>query len=206
MLEQDSNLIRQQIAELRPDVLMIDPLLNFHTYDENNATEMAKLFRVMDRIKVDFELSLILSHHYRKKERQGKAQESLMEMIRGSSALRGWVDTTIAIEGRGKSEYRRLEFETRNSDEPIRRLIRYNMATKAFDWHDPLAAVYEMLAIKMNGEEMPTAQVIQLILTECGDLVSRNRTKAQEVKDLLIHTNQLIPREDGPKVFLKLAE
>lgn len=203
LIDKDIELIRRELGRIRPDLLFLDPIVNFHTYEENDATEMSKLFRILDQIKVDFKLALILAHHFRKKERQGK-QESLMEMIRGSSVLRGWVDTTIAIEGRTKSEYRRLEFDTRNSDEPIRRLIKYNSKTKTFDWHDPLNAIYDMLAQKMNGSPMPTTQAIQLILTECGDLVGRNRTKAFELKDLLVSTGQLIATEDGKSTLLSI--
>ena len=196
LLGRDNALIFEWIEKLKPDVVFIDPLANFHPYDENNAMEMMKLLRLFDKMKFDFNLSLILSHHFRKVGTD-KANDSLLERLRGSSALRGWVDTTIAIEGRTKSGYRRLEFDTRNSDEPIRRLIRYNPTTKDFDWHDPLAEVYAMLSEKMNGEVMPTAQVIQLILTECGHLIGRNRTKAFELKEALVGMNQLA-QSTGP--------
>jgi RecA-family ATPase len=198
----DTDLIRKWIGELKPDVLLIDPFVNFHPYDENNATEMTKLTRLLDQIKSDFSLALILSHHFRKSLSQ-KSTDSLLERIRGSSSLRGWVDTTIAMEGRrGRSEYRCLEFETRNIDEPIRRLIKYNVKTKEFDWHDPVNEVYAVLREKMDTEPIPTAQVIQLILKECGHLVSRNRTKAFEIKDILVNTNQLLPSEGERNTIL----
>lgn len=199
----DTNLIFEWIQKLHPDVLLIDPLANFHTYDENNATEMMKLARLFDHMKFTFNLSLILSHHFRKLGNQ--KSESLLEHLRGSSALRGWVDTTIAMEGRTKSEYRRLEFDTRNSDEPIRRLVKYNAQTKDFDWHNPVNDVYAMLVNKLNGLALPTDQVVQLILKECGHLVSRNRTKAFEMKELLLSTHQLSAHSpDGKTILLSI--
>lgn len=205
LLGRDTKLIAEWIAKLHPDVVLFDPLVNFHTYDENNATEMSKLTRLLDQIKSEFNCALILSHHFRKSLNE-KASVSLMERLRGSSALRGWVDTTIAMEGRTKTEYRRLEFDTRNSDEPIRRLIRYNAKTKDFDWHDPVNEILAMLTEKLNSYALPTNQVVQLILTECGHLVSKNRTKAFEVKDLLVTTGQLVATEEGRTVLLALPK
>src|SRR5258706_16424126 len=114
------------------------------------------------------------------------------------------MDTTIVMEGRTKSEYRRVEFETRNSDETIRRIIKYNKFSKEFDWHDPVSTIYAMLQKYMNGDSLQTSQVVNLILTNCGDLVSRNRTKAFELKDLLLSTNRLVATEKGKSVLLNL--
>ena len=118
--------------------------------------------------------------------------------------MRGWVDTTIVMEGRTKSGYRRLEFDTRNSDKPIKRIIKYNESTKEFDWHDPVVEIYKMLCAEMNGERFLTTQVINLILKKSGNLVSNNRNKAFEVKDLLISTKHLFEHEDGRAIYISI--
>lgn len=205
MIERDKSLIKDWLSKIKPDALVIDPIINFHDHEENDATAMAKFFRVIDELKAEFNMSIILSHHFRKSG-GGAVQGSLLESVRGSSAFRGWMDTTIVMEGRTKTEYRRVEFETRNSDEAIKRIIKYNKATKEFDWHNPLEAVYEMLCTKMNGDKLSTTQVVNLILIHCGDLVSKNRTRAFDMKDLLISTKQLIPSEDGKTTYLELAK
>ena len=205
LIEKDEAEISKHLKNTTPDVLLIDPLSNFHTNDENNATEMSKFFRVLDRLKFDFGLSIVLAHHFRKAQ-STKTTESLMEKIRGSSVMRGWVDTTIVMESRTKTGYRRLEFDTRNSDQPIKRIIKYNEKTKEFDWHDPITEILEMLRDKMDGERLLTTQVISLIMKHCGHFVSTNRTKAFEMKDLLISTNMLLVENEGKSVYLKLAE
>lgn len=204
MIERNKDEIEEAISACKPDVLVIDPIINFHDHEENDATAMANFFRVIDDIKHQHNLSVIMSHHFRKQKDNANAT-SLLESVRGSSAFRGWMDTTIVMEGRTKTEYRRVEFETRNSDEPIKRIIKYNKETKEFDWENPLEAIYEMLCLKMGEGRMSTTQVVNLILIHCGHLVSKNRTRAFDMKDLLLSTKQLSATEEGKTTYLEVT-
>mgnify|MGYP001617014312 CR=1 FL=1 len=204
LIERDYEVVREYIGKIMPDILIIDPLINFHTYDENSATQMANFFRKLDALKNEFNLSLIMAQHFKKQGGNKGGKISLLEMIRGSSSIRGWADITIAIEGRTTHEYRNLEFDTRNNDKPIKRMIKYNPKTKEFDWHNPIELIFEMLKKHMKKEEMNTNQVIGLMMAKCGHLISKNRNKAFEVKDTLIMDKMMIQREDGVKSFLRV--
>ena len=206
MIERNIGLVKEWLETIKPDVLVIDPIINFHDHEENDATAMAKFFRAIDELKSEFNLAVIMSHHFRKLGEGVKQPSSLLNSVRGSSAFRGWMDTTIVMEGRTKNEYRRVEFETRNSDEHIKRIIKYNPATKEFDWHNPVERVMTMLKTKMNGDKLSTTQVVNLILIHCGDYVSKNRTKAFDLKDLLISTKQLKATEEGKTVYLEMVK
>ena len=203
LIERDIMLIKKHIRSIKPDILIIDPLINFHTYDENNATQMANLFRKLDMLKTEFNMSLILTQHFRKKTGEGK-KGSLLEMLRGSSALRGWADITIAIEGRTSHEYRTLEFDTRNSDQAIKRIIKYDPKKKEFDWYDPIEIIFETLKIEMGEKELITNQVVGIITKKCGHLVNKNRNKAFEIKESMIMNGMISMREEGNKVFLSV--
>lgn len=203
MIERDFETVKAAIGDIRPDIVIIDPLINFHAYDENNATQMSSFFRKLDIIKSEFNLSLIMAQHF-KKSGGTKQKISLLEMIRGSSAIRGWADITIAIEGRTSHEYRNLEFDTRNSDQPFKRMIKYNAKTKEFDWHDPISLIAEMLKKEMGKDELNTNQVVQLIIKKCGHLVAKNRNKAFEAKDNLVRMSLLNEKEEGNKVLLSV--
>ena len=196
--------IELELLETRPDVLIIDPMLNFHNFNENDAQQMGQFFRMLDRLKSDYDLAIIMAHHFRKASQDPKHKSSLLESIRGSSALRGWAVTTIAMEGRGSSEYRDLEFDLRNSDEPLKRTIRYNPAIKDFDWHDPLTTVKQWAVEYLesrNGSAPTTEQFVGKML-ESNHVLGNNRTKAFKMKDSLVGTGVLRLAKVGKTVMV----
>ena len=176
-------------------------MLNFHNFNENDAQKMGQFFRMLDKIKSTFDLAIIMAHHFRKAFQDPKHKTNLLEMIRGSSALRGWAVTTIAMEGRGNSEYRDLEFDLRNSDEPLKRTIRYNPAIKDFDWHDPLTTVKQWAIEYLdscNGTSPSTEQFISQMLQH-NQVLSNNRSKAFKMKDHLVGTGLIEILSQGKK-------
>jgi RecA-family ATPase len=201
----DNALIEEEISSLRPDILIIDPMLNFHQYDERNSQDMASFFRYLDKIKERYDMAIIMAHHFRKQNVDPKLKGSLLDSIRGSTALRGWAVTTIAMEGRGESEYRELAFDLRNSDEPIKRVIKYNRSTKDFDWHDPVAIIGTWLSNNMNGNEMSANQFVDYILSNHGNILSNNRQKAFQLKKSLLEYHIISERLEGKKHIISLV-
>jgi len=200
----DMDLIKEKIDLLKPDIIEIDPMLNFHNLDENKATDMAKLFRSLDRLKSEYDLSIIMAQHFRKSSKEHGA--SLLEMLRGSSSIRGWADTTIAIEGRSNNELRRLEFDIRNSDILLERLIKYNQTTKEFDWFDPICEAEKILSgILEKAGKMNTTQFVKLVMKHCGHLVSSNKNQAQLLKEKLLELNFILATPEGKQTFISLA-
>lgn len=60
------DLIVRWIRECGANVLIIDPISKFHSYDENSNTEIARLFGKLEDIQdrcSDLDLSIILAHH-----------------------------------------------------------------------------------------------------------------------------------------------
>lgn len=196
--------IESEIVLIHPDILIIDPMLNFHHYNENDSQQMAQFFRVLDQLKSTYDMAVIMAHHFRKANVDPKNKSSLLEMIRGSSALRGWAVTTIAIEGRGQSEYRELEFELRNSDEPLKRTIRYNPQTKDFDWHDTLTTVRQWAIEYLeacNGTAPTTEQFISRMLDQ-NHVLSNNRSKAFSMKNTLVGTGVIRVQKSGKSMVV----
>lgn len=204
ILPRDLVAIHREIEYCKPDIAEFDPFISFHDKEENSASEMADVFRAIDAIKEKHDIAIILAHHFRKKAQDAKIRQSLLEMIRGSASMRGWADTTIAMEGRTNSGYRDLEFEFRNRDEPIKRIIKYNKKTKDFDWHDPISTISIWLSDNMTGS-MGTNAFITYLLQHHGDLLSHNRTKAFDIKEVLVNTNFLKATPSGKAINLSLA-
>lgn len=67
--EEGRTLIRHLIADVKPNILIMDPIGKMHNYDENSNSDITKLMDTLDRIvKLGAEqhMSLIYSHHFGK--------------------------------------------------------------------------------------------------------------------------------------------
>jgi KaiC/GvpD/RAD55 family RecA-like ATPase len=57
------------IDQLKPNVVIFDPMEKMHSVDENNATEMGRMFKWFDVLRHDFQeqlLTVVMVHHYKK--------------------------------------------------------------------------------------------------------------------------------------------
>ena len=90
------DVIRAEVAETHPDVVIFDPLMKFHLQDENSAQEMSYVLRKVDHIIEDFKCAVILVHHTKKPNALDPARGG--DRLRGSSAIFADVDTLIELE------------------------------------------------------------------------------------------------------------
>ena len=63
----------QTASQLRPRLLLLDPLVRLHGIDENNAGEVAGLLAYIRSLQRELDLSVILVHHTRKNGAGGVA-------------------------------------------------------------------------------------------------------------------------------------
>lgn len=74
----------------KPDLIVIDTLNRFYSGDENSSQEIRVFLEFVSEIEEEFKTAVMVVHHTGvSKEAQGRA--------RGSSALRGAVDTEISV-------------------------------------------------------------------------------------------------------------
>jgi AAA domain len=85
--------IEKLIEQVKPNVLMLDPLIEFHEQDENSAQAMARVMRNLDVLRDHFKCAIILAHHASKNgEKRGP------DALRGSSALYGKGDSFFMLD------------------------------------------------------------------------------------------------------------
>lgn len=89
-LEQEDRLWRAILDQAQPALVVIDPLVSYARGNENDAREVAAFLRCVD-IAREYDASVVLLHHATKPDAEGKTRE------RGSSALRAWADSVIAL-------------------------------------------------------------------------------------------------------------
>jgi hypothetical protein len=85
------------VQQLRPILLILDPLIRLHRLDENDATQIAALLSYLRELQRQFQLAVLLVHHARKDSHSSRPGQAL----RGSSELHGWGDSNLYLRRKG---------------------------------------------------------------------------------------------------------
>lgn len=85
------------------EVLIMDPMNDFHNLDENKGVDMGVLMKALHRIRVRAGVSILILHHVTKTDSKEFKQSELtprttvMQMVRGSGKLNNAPDTVIGL-------------------------------------------------------------------------------------------------------------
>jgi hypothetical protein len=85
------------VQQLRPILLILDPLIRLHRVDENDASQIAALLSYLRELQRQFQLAVMLVHHARKDSHASRPGQAL----RGSSELHGWGDSNLYMRRKG---------------------------------------------------------------------------------------------------------
>ena len=100
-LRLDTAVDRQRLADtvqnLKPILLILDPLIRLHRVDENDASQIAALLSYLRELQRQFQVAVILVHHARKDSHSSRPGQAL----RGSSELHGWGDSNLYLRRKG---------------------------------------------------------------------------------------------------------
>lgn len=117
----------------KPQVLIIDPLVHFHSCDENDNAAMGDVMEKIRTLTKKENVSVIIVHHTRK---PGNRQQDSGTSLRGASSLYGAVDTSILIgkekDTSGKVEHY-LDFDVRNGEQQDRIYVEMDLSTLWFE-------------------------------------------------------------------------
>lgn len=80
------------IKQLRPRLLLLDPLVRLHRLDENSASEISGLLGFLREIQIIYATAIVLVHHMSKRSRA-----QLGYALRGSSDLFAWADSNAYL-------------------------------------------------------------------------------------------------------------
>ena len=73
-------------ANLKPDLLIFDTLISFHTLDESKQGDMTKIFIFLNRLAKSFNCAVLCNHHTRKRPSDAPNREQNQDDVIGSSA------------------------------------------------------------------------------------------------------------------------
>jgi len=114
-LASDQQRLARTIEELRPRMLLLDPLVRLHRLDENSAAEISGLLGYIRDLQRRFDLAVVLVHHASKKQRSQPGQA-----LRGSSDLHAIGDSNAYLARDGKHIVLTIEHRAARSPEPVR--------------------------------------------------------------------------------------
>jgi len=152
-LPADQQRLAATVAAVRPDLLLLDPLVRLHRQDENSSTDMSALLGFLRRLQRKLATAVILVHHARKNGSVGQPGQSL----RGSSDLHAFGDSnlylcrsrervTLTVEHRSAPSPERLELALVASPNPHLEIVKASPAPSAELANQVLALLHDQPA------------------------------------------------------------
>ena len=168
-LEDDRQRLEEVVRQLRPRLLVLDPLVRLHRRDENHAGEIAELLSFLRALQRTHALAVLVVHHLRK----GTARRG-GQALRGSGDLHAWTDSALYLQpGRGATvlsvEHRaapavdpfevRLRAPRGTSTPPYLEVVRSHNATPPASPASATAALPERLLAILRSAPRPLTRV-----------------------------------------------
>jgi AAA domain len=128
--------LQATVAELKPTLLVLDPLVRLHAIDENVAAEVAPLLAYLRRLQRLHQTAVALVHHARK----GAAHERGGQALRGSSELHAWGDSNLYLRRHGQQLLLGIEHRAAQGADRVLLALKANppaLALEAIDQPSP---------------------------------------------------------------------
>lgn len=110
----DQERLAQAVDQLRPRLLLLDPLVRLHRLDENSAAEISGLLGYIRDLQRRFGVAIVLVHHASKKQRSQPGQA-----LRGSSDLHAIGDCNAYLARDGDRIVLTLEHRAAKAPPPM---------------------------------------------------------------------------------------
>lgn len=115
-LADDLRRLDHALAQVRPRLLVLDPLVRLHRCDENSSAEISGLLGALRELNRRHDVAIVVVHHMSK-----KARRHLGQALRGSGDLHAWTDSACYLVHRGKGDLQlTVEHRSGPAPEPMR--------------------------------------------------------------------------------------
>jgi len=111
-LHSDQQRLMATVDAIRPQLVLLDPLVRLHRQDENSSADMSALLGYLRNLQREMQTAVILVHHARKNGASGQPGQAL----RGSSDLHAFGDSNLYL--KRSRERLVLTFEHRAASSP----------------------------------------------------------------------------------------
>jgi len=145
-LQADRQRLEWALEQLRPRLLVLDPLIRLHRCDENSSAEISALLGALRELNRRYDVSIAVVHHMSK-----KARAHLGQALRGSGDLHAWTDSACYLVHRGKGNLQ-LTVEHRSAPAPEPMSLR-------------LVDDDEGVRLRLGGTERPSLPLTEAVRT-----------------------------------------
>jgi hypothetical protein len=173
-----------------PDLLIVDPLSNFHGGDENEAQDMLRITTALDALRAKG-VAVVLVHHHGKGSGE---RQNVGHKARGSSVLPGWYDSHFSLEWATFGSIARLKFELRHAETPEDVILRLNPHTLLFEVQTDEAAQIGLVVAAVRDLGPSEAEPVG---TYCG----RTRQWAADWLNRAVAEGKLVRSGHRPVLF-----
>lgn len=113
-LEQDQRRLAATLAELKPALLLLDPLVRMHRLDENSSADISHLLGLLRQLQREHAVAIAVVHHMSK-----RARAQLGQALRGSTDLHAWSDSAAYLVRRAGRLVLTLEHRSAAAPDPF---------------------------------------------------------------------------------------
>lgn len=111
------NELIEHLEAVRPDILILDPLVELHNADENDNTALRGVMATMRALAVRFNMAVMLVHHARKGS-AGDAGDP--DMIRGAGAIVGAARIALTVSTMTEDEAEEMNLPSKDRHDYFR--------------------------------------------------------------------------------------
>ncbi len=173
-LTRDQQQLNVSLKQLRPRLLLLDPLVRLHRLDENSAADISGLLGYLRELNRRHEVAITLVHHMSK-----KAHRNLGQALRGSSDINAWTDCAAYLVRKSKERVQ-LTLEHRAAAAPDPLLLQ--LADNGDD-----GDMVHLEVVGKDSEPPPLAEAVRLALRRAG----APRTRAALRQELRVNNQRL---------------
>jgi len=105
-LARDQVRLQKTARQLRPRLLLLDPLVRLHRLDENAVGEVTRLLSYFRDLQRELDLAIVLVHHTRK---NSGSKEVAGQSLRGTGDLHAWSDSSLYLRRRREEIFLTIE-------------------------------------------------------------------------------------------------
>ena len=189
MKDQDIQAFSDEIAFHKPDIVMIDPIINFFDGEENSNTEIRKLMDRIDMLMDINNVAVILAHHTGKE----RADDKSFMSARGGSVFAGWFDSGVKLSGQKPDVS--VFYEARNAQEPKEHLA-------SFDFEQGMWQVNEFTP-RSTKPQLSEEDEVQIADVVVGAMSSTKFYKRKELEILAREALSNAKMASGEKSAMK---
>ena len=114
-LTSDQQRLLATVDAIRPNLVLLDPLVRLHRQDENSSADMSALLGFLRQLQRDLKTAVILVHHARKNGAAGQPGHAL----RGSSDLHAFGDSNLYLKRNRDRLVLTFEHRAASSPKPL---------------------------------------------------------------------------------------